>query len=312
MGEAGGKVGAVNKGGMTMKRIIGLLIIFFFAFPLASIAGEREPAWWTQKKIECGISTSYNTWVDDGSPCNKGGGGGGSSGGLSSGQELGTALGQALGNAIADSIRKNNEEAAIRAAQEKARAEEERRRQEEETIRKHDEIKNRLLGGTLNVGESSQLGLMGAETGTGLSLMIEETPGHFGQKTELKPIIGDNEVTGAIKLDKDDKNAEKDSAKARKRFDTAGKLLNTGLPAEPSVPSTKPVSPTKIEKISVLKNALKKNEDEEKALEAQLEKFRQSPEPDETAMKDLQTKITAKEDEKKKIEKEMEDLTATE
>src|SRR3989338_2380365 len=174
---------------MTMKRIITLFIIFFFAFPLASIAAE--PAWWTQKKRECGVSTSYNTWVSQGSPCNKSGG---SPGGLSPGQELGTALGQALGQAIGNALRGDPEADARRKAEEEyqaALAAEESRRQEEETLKRHEEMKNRLLGGMLNVGDSSQLGLMGADSGSGLSLMtddlhVKETSGASGQK-ELKP-----------------------------------------------------------------------------------------------------------------------------
>jgi hypothetical protein len=35
----------------------------------------QEPAWWTQQKRDCGLSPSlaYNTWVAQGSPCNRGG-----------------------------------------------------------------------------------------------------------------------------------------------------------------------------------------------------------------------------------------------
>ncbi len=155
-----------------MKRIVGLFIIFLLAFPYASIAGE--PAWWTQKKRECGLSSSlaYNTWESQGSPCNKGGG---SSGGSSPSGDLGTALGQVIGNAIADSIRKNQEEAARLNAEGAARAAEERRRQEEETLKRHEEMKDRLLGSMMGVGEPSQLGLMGADSGSsGLSLMTDE------------------------------------------------------------------------------------------------------------------------------------------
>ncbi|MBI5327092.1 MAG: hypothetical protein HZB80_02200 [Deltaproteobacteria bacterium] len=179
-----------------MKRIIALFIILFFAFPLASIAGA--PAWWTQKKQECGLPSSlaYNTWESQGSPCNKSGS---SSSGSTSSGDLGKALGQALGNAIADSIRKNREEAARQAVEEQARAAEESRRQEEETLKWHEEMKNRLLGNMMGVGDSSQLGLMGADSGSGLSLMtddlqVRETSGAFGQK-ELKPIIGDDQTT---------------------------------------------------------------------------------------------------------------------
>jgi len=230
-------------------------------------------------------------------------------------QQFGIGL---FGAIINDASRRNQEdgarrekENARRAAEEQARAAEESRRQEEETLRKHEEMKNRLLGGMMNTGDSSQLGLMGADSGPGLGLMtddlqVRETQGTFGQ-TELKPIMGDA-GTGAITPDTD---AEKGSAESRQGFDTAGKLKKGGLPAPPSAPPTRPVSPAKLEKVNVLKTALKKNEDEEKALWTQLENLMQSPGPDETAMKELQKKITVKEDEKKNIEKQMEDLTAT-
>lgn len=175
-----------------MKRIVGLVIISVLVFPLASLAGE--PPWWSQKKRECGLPSgmAYNTWESQGSPCNKGG----SSGALPAGQQLGTALGQAFGNAIAESIRKSNEEAAMRAAQAKIKAEEEKLRQEEDLLKKHDEIKKRLLGGMMDAGGSPQLGLMGVESGPGLTLMTDDlnangTGGTFGEN-RLEPIIGDS------------------------------------------------------------------------------------------------------------------------
>lgn len=113
-----------------MKRIIGLFIIFVLAFPLASIAGE--PAWWTQKKRECGLSSglAYNTWESQGSPCNNGGG---SSGGLSTdsttnmiqgimnnnSQQFGIGL---FGAIINDASRRNSAESARQAEEEQRRA----------------------------------------------------------------------------------------------------------------------------------------------------------------------------------------------
>lgn len=172
-----------------MKRIIGLFIIFFFAFPLASIAGE--PAWWTQKKQQCGLSSglAYNTWVSQGSPCNKGNS---SSGSFSPGQNLGTVLGTALGNAIADSIRNNAAEAeedARRKAEEQALADEESRRANAETLKKHEEMKKRLLGGMMNVGDTShelQLMKVNADSSPDLQLMTGE-PGS-GQNNVNVPV----------------------------------------------------------------------------------------------------------------------------
>ena len=172
-----------------MKRIIALLIIFLVAFPLASIAGERAVG-----GVMCACPGSHKP-LGSAANCEEAcyGKSGGTSGGSTLGQDLGTALGQALGQAIGNALRGDPEADARRKAEEDAsaaRAEEERRRQEEETLKRHEEMKNRLLGGMMNVGDSSQLGLMGVD------LHVKETSGAFGQK-ELKPIIGDDQTTSS-------------------------------------------------------------------------------------------------------------------
>ena len=153
-----------------MKRIIALFIIFLLALPLASIAGE--PAWWTQQKQKCGLSSSlaYNTWVSQGSPCNSGSGS--SSGATSSGGSIGTILGTEIGKELGKALFGDPEADARRRAEEAVRVEEQRRAAEEEN-RKQEERKNRLLGGMMGVDNSAPLGLMGVEYGPGLSLMTD-------------------------------------------------------------------------------------------------------------------------------------------
>jgi hypothetical protein len=89
-----------------------------------------------------------------------------------SGGSIGTIIGTEIGKALSDSMFGNPEAEARRRAEEGARAEE-RRRVEEETLRKDEETKNRLLGNMMNVDGSPQLGLMGVESGPGLSLMTD-------------------------------------------------------------------------------------------------------------------------------------------
>jgi hypothetical protein len=175
-----------------MKRIIALYISLFFAYPLASIAAE--PAWWTQKKQECGVSMAYETWVQKGMPCNKGGS---SSGGSTPAGSLGTALGTALGNAIANSLKTDPAEEARRKAAEEALAED-RRRTEEERFRVEEERKNKLLETMMSVGESPQLGLMGVDSGPGLSLMT-----------------GDQAVSASASLDKSNQDDNKSGSQSK-------------------------------------------------------------------------------------------------
>ena len=165
-----------------MKRSIGLLGILALAAPLVALSAE--PAWWTQQKRNCGLSPglAYNTWVSQGSPCNSGKTSSGSSSGsvgTTIGRELGTAIGNELNKALwgdpaADARRKAEAETAAEAARLRAaEAEAARLRAEEETLKKHEEMKSRLLGGMMGVDGSPSLGLMGVESGPGLSLMTD-------------------------------------------------------------------------------------------------------------------------------------------
>lgn len=143
-----------------MKRIAGLFTILLLALPLASTPAKADPV---GRDMGCSPTVA--------NPCSGGSSGGGSRGN-SSGSELGSAIGQALGQAIGDAIRGNPEEDARRKAQAELRAEEQRRAVEEAN-RKLEEQKNRLLGGMMGVEASQPLGLMGIESGPGLSLMTD-------------------------------------------------------------------------------------------------------------------------------------------
>lgn len=143
-----------------MKRITGLFTILLLALPLASTPAKADPV---GRDMGCSPTVA--------NPCSGGSSGGGSRGN-SSGSELGSAIGQALGQAIGDAIRGNPEEDARRKAQAELRAEEQRRAAEEAN-RKLEEQKNRLLGGMMGVDDSQPLGLMGVESGPGLSLMTD-------------------------------------------------------------------------------------------------------------------------------------------
>src|SRR5262245_45965679 len=52
-----------------MRRLISLITACLVVVNLPRPALAAEPAWWTQKKRECGISMPYNTWVAQGMPC---------------------------------------------------------------------------------------------------------------------------------------------------------------------------------------------------------------------------------------------------
>lgn len=152
-----------------MKRIIRLFTIVLLALSLTSIAAE--PAWWTQQKQTCGLSSglAYNTWVSQGSPCNSGGA---KSSSTPIGDSIGTIIGNEIGKEIGKALFGDPESDARRKAEAGIRAEEQRRAAEEAN-RKQEEQKTRLLGGLMDVGESSPLSLMGVESGTELSLMTD-------------------------------------------------------------------------------------------------------------------------------------------
>lgn len=235
-----------------MKRIIALFVFSFLAFPAVSTAAE--PAWWTQQKRNCGLSPglAYNTWVAQGSPCNSGGS---SSSSAPSGDSVGSMIGREIGTIIGKEIGKalwgDPETDARRRAEEELRAQEQRRA-EQEALRKHEEMKNRLLGGMMGVGGSPQLGLMGVESRPKLGLMTDSdsplTRGAFGS-TEVTPAgIGSPPAKQGLQL-MSDGDATRSSKQARQGFDTAGKIMGSDLPAPPPTPTGKPVDQSQMGKI---------------------------------------------------------------
>lgn len=96
----------------------------------------------------------------------------GGSGSSSSGGSIGTIIGTEIGKALSDALFGNPEADARRKAQERLRADEQRRAAEE-ADRKLEEQKNRLLSGMIGVETAQPLGLMGIESGPGLSLMAD-------------------------------------------------------------------------------------------------------------------------------------------
>ena len=208
---------------------------------------------------------------------------------------LGNALGQALRGNPEEDARKARE-AAIAAEQQRQEAE----RRRVEALRQQELAKQRILGSLKGAESSGDLRL---KTDSDSPLTVTESRGAFGS-TVIVPVNPSAPSVGGLQLKLGD-DAEKSSAQARKGFDTAGKIMGADLPPPPPTPT----STAKLEKMNLLKAALKKDADEEKALKAQLEQLQQAPSPDETAIQDVQQKIAAKEDDKKNIEKQL-DLTA--
>ena len=99
-------------------------------------------------------------------------GSGSSSGATSSGGSIGTIIGTEIGKELGKALFGDPEADARRKAQEGLRAEEQRRAAEEAN-RKLEEQKNRLLSGMIGVETAQPLGLMGVESGPGLSLMTD-------------------------------------------------------------------------------------------------------------------------------------------
>ena len=102
-------------------------------------------------------------------------------------------------------------------------------------------------------------------------------------------------------------DAKDDSVQPRLGFDTAGKIMGAELlPPPPTPPSA---SAVKIEKIKKLKADLTKSEAKEKAMKIRLEQLQQAPNPDKTAIKNVQQEIAAKHEEQTQIKKNL-NLTA--
>jgi hypothetical protein len=266
---------------MTMKRIIGLFTIFLLALSLASAPEKADAA---GRDMGCSPTVA--------NPCTGGSTGSGRTGN-SSGGSIGTLIGNELGKALFGDPASD----AKRKAEEQLRVEEQRRA-EQETLRKHEEMKNRLLGGMMGVESSPQLGLMGVESGPGLSLMTDNA------SVNTQPAKGVPPAERGLQLMLDD-DATRSSKQARQGFDTAGKIMGSNIPPPPPTPSIS--LDKKAEMLNVLKSKLKKNEAEEQSLKDQLAQLKQATAPDPVAINQVQEKIVTNDSEKKKI---MLDLTA--
>jgi len=137
-----------------MKQLIVLFTVFMFSLHLASTSAMADPV---GRDMGCSPTVA--------NPCS-----GGSTGGGSGGSSAGAAIGQALGQALGEALRGNPEEDARR----KAAAEAARRRAEEQARKEDEEKKNRLLNNMMDVGDSSQLGYIGINSGSGFSQMTDD------------------------------------------------------------------------------------------------------------------------------------------
>lgn len=292
---------------LTTTRILSRAIFWLVLVTLCAMAAPApaaEPAWWTAQKKSCGLSPglAYNSW-DGVCKSSTGAAGGGSSLQNQLLLQGAGALGNAIGQSIHDSLFGSPQDEA-RKAQEAAEQQRliELRRQEE--LQQQELAKQRILGA-----------LKGAETSGGLALkldseqplLVREAPqGAFGA-TEIVPANSGFSSLGGLQLKLGD-DAEQSSVQVSQGFDTAGKIKGAELLAPPPVPVS--VATVKMEKISALKSLLQKAHDEERALNALLDKLKQSPQPDQGAINDLQKMIVVKEDDQKKAEEELLDLTA--
>ena len=110
---------------------------------VSASAMAAEPAWWSQKKADCRLSSSlaYNDWTAQGSPCYRSNSAAAPS--LStSGSQLGTAIGNALGDAVIRSVQAVEQMAAENARRRAQMADENRAAQEKEAQRLAEQSRN--------------------------------------------------------------------------------------------------------------------------------------------------------------------------
>lgn len=115
-------------------------------------------------------------------------GSGKSSGTPPSGSSIGTIIGTEIGKGLGKALFGDPETDAQHQARE-ALEQEERRHAAEEANKKREDQKNRLLGGMMDVGDSSPLGLMEVESGPGLGLM-KDSPSAIAPSAETAPPAG--------------------------------------------------------------------------------------------------------------------------
>ena len=186
-----------------MKQLQLILLISALTIVFKAEAG--------QKCIEVNTKCPDGRWVTSScdstaNPCGSSSGGSSGSGGYTPQEQILLQGAAEVGNAIGQYLRGNPEEDARRKAEEDASAARRRRqeeetlkRHEEETLKRHEEMKNRLLGGMLNVGDSSQLGLMGVDSGSGLSLMTGDQAVSASSLSPNKPIPSNDQANSKPK-----------------------------------------------------------------------------------------------------------------
>ena len=180
-----------------IRTSIGIGVSFWLlaSFPFVAFAGE--PAWWTNQKARCGLSSTlaYNSWNGQ---CNSSSGGGSfgySGGGSSSNQQI-LGLAFALGSAFGESLKQQEADRAQARQQEMERAAEEMARfQAAEQVRlkeleaRHQKLLSNLKGGLGN----TELGLKRYGTG---ALEMKSGTAMFGQSNATGPFEYGKETAG--------------------------------------------------------------------------------------------------------------------
>jgi len=133
--------------GMSQRRWSQLAIGFLAPTFIATGAIGAEPAWWTQQKIQCGLSsgTYYNDWVRAGRPCPRAStGGGGAS--LEAAGQAGFALGRQIREELDRQAEIRRQEELARRATLEAQEREEAERQRIQADASRDRLLNALRG----------------------------------------------------------------------------------------------------------------------------------------------------------------------
>lgn len=298
---------------------------------LITVLGAPRPTWsqdfkaeWEAMREACIRSGgyapgTYEAWIaQNGCKCN----------GVSSGQRTcpsgssitpGDSPGTVIGKAVVDIEKQAFNQLLYGNAEEKARREQEaallaerRRIAAEKERQRLEEMKQRVLGllkGT--EGPSSPLGLKMGDTNT--PLVVGETRDAFGSKIVMPTAPGTPGNPLGLKLGDDPDPSginSKQADTAGQGFDTAGKILGSGLPPAPPAPLPSSAPTLSAEKLTAMHDLLAKlrqNNLETHALKGQLTQLQQASTPDAPAIEQVQEKLKAKEEEKNKV---MVDLTA--
>ena len=192
-----------GKSNITPYALVAILVIAPTATRAANCGGEpsvSSAASFQAYRSWCSciggtVASNFNDAQRQGG-CRLLSGTGSSSGAISSGDSIGTIIGTEVGKELGKALFGDPEADARRKVKERLRAEEQRRAAEE-ADRKLEEQKNRLLGGMMDVGDSSQLGLMGVESGPELSLMTD-SPSAIAPPTKGTPAAAGKKANQAL------------------------------------------------------------------------------------------------------------------